>query len=64
MLLWIGATSAFRFYVSHVANYASTYGSLSAVIVLLLWLMMSAYILLLGAKLNAEAMAAARPRRA
>lgn len=59
VLLWIGATSAFRYYVSQIANYASTYGSLSAVIVLLLWLMMSAYILLFGAKLNAEAMAAA-----
>ena len=59
VLLWIGATSAFRFYVSRIANYASTYGSLSAVIVLLLWLMLSAYILLFGAKLNAEAMAAA-----
>lgn len=58
VLLWIGATSAFRLYVSRVASYASTYGSLSAVIVLLLWLMMSAYILLFGAKLNAEAMAA------
>ena len=63
ILLWIGATSAFRLYVSRVANYASTYGSLSAVIVLLLWLMMSAYILLFGAKLNAEAMAAAGLRR-
>lgn len=63
VLLWIGATSAFRFYVSRVADYSSTYGSLSAVIVLLLWLMMSAYILLFGAKLNAEAMIVAGVRQ-
>ncbi|MFV0624288.1 YihY/virulence factor BrkB family protein [Sphingomonas sp. ac-8] len=54
--LWIGATLAFRFYVAHLASYGSTYGSLSAVVVLQLWLMLSAYILLLGARLNAEAM--------
>ena len=59
VLMWIGATLAFQFYVANVASYGSTYGSLSAVIVLQLWLMLSAYILLLGARLNAEGMRAA-----
>ncbi|TVV77334.1 YihY/virulence factor BrkB family protein [Sphingomonas solaris] len=54
--LWLGATLAFRWYVSSVARYASTYGSLAAVVVLLLWLMLSAWILLFGAKVNAEAL--------
>ena len=63
VLLWIGATLSFRIYVSRVASYSSTYGSLSAVIVLLLWLMLSAYIMLFGAKLNTEAMAAAGLRQ-
>lgn len=56
VLLWIAATMAFRLYVSQVADYASTYGSLSAVVVFQLWLMLSAFILLFGAKVNAEAL--------
>jgi len=55
-LLWLGATLAFRLYVSQIGHYASTYGSLSAVVVFQLWLMLSAFILLFGAKLNAEAL--------
>ena len=56
VLLWLSATLAFRVYVSRIANYASTYGSLSAVVVIQLWLMLSAFILLFGAKVNAEAL--------
>lgn len=55
-LAWLAATFGFSTYVRSVANYGSIYGSLSAVIVLQLWLMLSAYILLFGAKLNTEAM--------
>src|SRR4029079_4242748 len=36
------------------ANYDKTYGSLGAVIILLLWLYISFYIILLGAEINAE----------
>jgi len=56
VLLWLGATLAFRVYVGGIARYDSTYGSLSAVVVLQLWLMLSAYILLFGAKVNTEAL--------
>ncbi len=55
--LWGAATLAFRWYVAHLARFDDSYGSLSAVVVLLLWLMLSAWALLLGARLNAEAMA-------
>ena len=55
-LAWFAATLAFSVYVTSIANYGSMYGSLSAVVVLQLWLMLSAYILLFGAKLNAEAL--------
>jgi len=61
VLLWLGATLAFRVYVSRIASYGSTYGSLTAVVVLQLWLMLSAYILLFGAKINVEALRTARP---
>jgi len=54
--MWVGATLLFRFYVTHFARFGDTYGSLSAAIILMLWLMVSAWALLLGARLNAEAM--------
>ena len=53
-LVWLGATIGFGVYVSRFGNYGATYGSLSAVIVLLTWLWLSAYVFLLGAELNAE----------
>ena len=51
---WILGSVAFTIYVSKVGTYDKTYGSLGAVIVLLLWLDLSAYITLIGAELNAE----------
>lgn len=53
-LLWLIATLGFGFYVSNFGSYNATYGSLGAVVVLLMWLYLSAYVLLLGAELNAE----------
>jgi len=50
--LWLIASLGFSFYVSHFGNYNKTYGSLGAVVVLLLWFVLSAYILLLGAEIN------------
>ncbi len=53
-LVWLGATIGFGIYVSRFGNYGATYGSLSAVVVLLTWLWLSAYVFLLGAELNSE----------
>jgi membrane protein len=47
------ASAAFSLDVADFANYTKTYGSLGAVIVLLLWLYISFYIVLLGAEINA-----------
>jgi membrane protein len=47
------ATAAFSFYVSNIADYSRTYGSLGAVIVMLLWLYICFYIALFGAQINA-----------
>lgn len=52
--LWVAASFSFSLYVAYVSNYSATYGSLSAVVVFLMWLYLSAYGLLLGALLNAE----------
>ncbi|MEC3949922.1 YihY/virulence factor BrkB family protein [Sphingobium sp. HWE2-09] len=54
-LFWLVATLGVSFYVSTFGNYNKTYGSLGAVVVLQLWLFVSAYIVLLGAQINAEA---------
>jgi len=52
-LLWLLATVGLGFYVSRFGNYNATYGSLSAVVVLLMWFYVSAYAILLGATVNA-----------
>lgn len=52
--LWLVGSIGFTLYVSEVGSYDKIYGSLGAVIVLLLWLFMSAYVILIGAELNAE----------
>ncbi len=53
-LVWLVATLGFGFYVANFGHYNATYGSLGAVIIFLTWLYLSAYILLVGAELNAE----------
>jgi len=53
--LWLVATVLFGLYVASFANYNATYGSLGAVVVLMMWLWVSAYAILIGAELNAEA---------
>jgi len=53
-LLWLAASLAFSFYVARFASYDKTYGSIGAVIALLMWLWMSSYIVLFGAELNRE----------
>jgi membrane protein len=53
VLLWVLASVAFRFYVSNFGSYDETYGSIGAVIVLLLYLYISSLTILFGAELNA-----------
>ena len=53
VLLWVLASLVFRFYVSNFGSYDETYGSIGAVIVLLLYLYISSLTILFGAELNA-----------
>jgi membrane protein len=52
--LWLLASFAFQIYAANFANYSATYGSLGAVIALLMWFWVSAFVVLLGAELNSE----------
>jgi membrane protein len=52
--LWLAGSIGFTMYVSKVGSYDKTYGSLGAVIILLLWFYLTAYVILAGAGLNAE----------
>jgi len=53
-LVWIAASVGFSIYVRSFADYNATYGSLGGVVVLLFWFYITAYVVLLGAELNAE----------
>jgi membrane protein len=53
VLLWVLASVAFNLYVSNFGSYNKTYGSIGAVIVLLLYLYISSLTILFGATLNA-----------
>ena len=52
--LWLLVSFAFRLYMRHFDNYSVTYGSLGAVIVLMLWLYLTGVAILIGGKINAE----------
>lgn len=53
-LLWMAISILFSFYVSSSDTYNETYGSIGAIIILLMWFYISAFAVLLGAELNAE----------
>lgn len=53
-VLWISGSAALSWYLSNFGNYNATYGSLGAAIGLMVWMWMSATIVLFGAELNSE----------
>jgi membrane protein len=53
-VLWLAASALFSLYVGHLASYDATYGPLGAVAGVMMWFWVSAYVVLLGAELNAE----------
>lgn len=62
--LWLGTSFAFKLYLEVLDTFALTYGSIGAVIILLLWFYLSGMAILVGAEVNAviEDAAASRPR--
>jgi membrane protein len=51
---WILSSYLFSWFLANFANYNATYGSLGAAVGLMMWLWISAIVVLLGAELNAE----------
>ncbi|GLR86983.1 hypothetical protein GCM10007857_36940 [Bradyrhizobium iriomotense] len=53
-VLWIAGSALLSWYLSEFANYNATYGSLGAAIGLMMWMWMSAIVIMFGAELNSE----------
>ena len=51
--VWLAASWGFSVYVKNFGSYDATYGALGGMVVLLLWMWISAQVLLLGAEINA-----------
>jgi len=52
--IWLVGSAGLNYYLSHLSNYNATYGSMGALIGLMLWLYITALAILIGAELNAE----------
>jgi membrane protein len=53
-VVWVIASIAFSIYTANFGNYNETYGALGAIVVVMLWLFITAYVVIAGAELNAE----------
>lgn len=53
VVIWILASLGFGYYVTNFGNYNKTYGSLGAVVILLMYFFLSAAVMLFGAEINA-----------
>ncbi len=53
-VVWLLGSLGFSVYVSNFGSYNETYGSVGAVVILLLWFNLTSYVVLMGAELNAE----------
>jgi membrane protein len=54
MVIWLVGSGAFAFYTARFGSYDKTWGTISAVVVTLVWLWLSSAALLFGAEINAE----------
>lgn len=64
VLVWGGASWAFSYFLANFGNYNQVYGSIGAVIALLMFLYITIFVVLLGASVNAEIHHKAQARHA
>jgi membrane protein len=62
VLIWLAASFGFRVYLHFFNGYSSTYGSLGAVIILLVWFYVTGLAFLIGGEINAQIEHAAAER--
>lgn len=60
---WMIISAAYAYYVENFANYSVIYGALGAIIVLMVWLNLTAVVLILGAEINGVLIAMAAEDR-
>lgn len=53
-LLWLAGSAVFTLLVERFGTFGETYGAFAGIIVLMLWLFLAAFVVLLGAEINAE----------
>lgn len=51
-MLWLATSGALRLYLHFMNSYTTSYGSLGAVMILLLWFYVTGFAFLIGAELN------------
>ena len=59
---WLAGSWGYALYVNHVARYSLLFGSIGTVVVLLIWLKLTATVLIMGAELNGALIALRRER--
>ena len=63
LVIWLAASGGFAFYTAHFGSYNKTWGTLSAVVITLIWLWLTSLALLFGAEVNAAVQRGRRRRR-
>jgi membrane protein len=54
LVLWLIVSIGFRIYLHYFNHYGATYGSLGAVIILMLWFYLTGAAILTGGEVNAQ----------
>jgi membrane protein len=54
MVIWIAGSLLFSLYAANLGRFQATYGALASIIVLMLWLLLTAFAVIAGAEVNAE----------
>ena len=51
---WVIITALYSYYISHFANYTMFYGSISTIIVMMIWIYFLSFVLVMGIAINSN----------